>query len=250
MSRPDELLTIVTANLWRENPRAEHDIRLLVGQGSSSIGINEGRKYASELRTIGTRNGYTVHGEGSTNNGNNPVLLQDSFTVRDVERRVISDRVGISPARTCLGVKFEATHRYAHLNTHFNSHVQEGRADPHELPRVDEYIDGTREVTGWARWLRKHGWRVVVTGDMNWAWMARGAKAWWWSPQRAFKRRCGMICQFDKKMLPRPKGDRRPIEYVFWHPDDFAYQGQNFIKGEHSDHPFHEVALRPRPRRR
>jgi hypothetical protein len=247
----DEVLSFTTANLWRENKRPGHDIRLLCKQGTTSVGLNEARKFHQMIDRIARSNGYDAFGTAPGNKGNNPVLLQDDIKVIDVERRTISEEVGISPARTALCVKFKIDKRkYAHINTHFNSHVQEGPANPHELARVGEYIDGIKEVTRWVNRLRKQGFYVVVTGDMNWAYRRRSLKNWWWSPQRAFRRRSGLVCQFDYRVLKRPKGDRRPIEYVLWHPDDFKFRGQHFIRGEHSDHPFHEVTLQPRPKRR
>jgi endonuclease/exonuclease/phosphatase family metal-dependent hydrolase len=246
-----EVLNFITANIWRENPKAMSDLRKLLSQGAEVVGLNEARNFAEAIERIAPGKGYVSFGAGPGNRHNNPVLIHDDVRVIDFERRTVSDGIGDSPERTAVCLKFQiGDEKFAVINTHFNSHVQKDKNTPWKLPRVDEFIEATKEVTRWVNRLRKQGYKVVVMGDLNWAWMKRSAKAWWWSPQRAFRRRSGLICQFDKKLLPRPRGDARPIEYVLWHPDDFVYLGQKFVKPEHSDHPFHEVTLRPRKRAR
>lgn len=247
MTDRDEVLSVITANIWRENPKGMRDLRLLLSQHATVVGLNEARNFAEAIERIAPGKGYTAYGAGPGNRHNNAVLIHDDVRVLDFERRVISEGIGDSPERTAVALKFEVDGtKYAIINTHFNSHVQKDPNTPWALPRVDEFVEGIKEIARWVNRLRKQGFKVIVMGDMNWAWMKRRFRAWWWSPQRAFRRRSGLVSQFDYRMLNRPRGDERPIEYVLWHPDDFKYVGQKFIKGEHSDHPFHEVTLHPR----
>jgi endonuclease/exonuclease/phosphatase (EEP) superfamily protein YafD len=238
-----EPLAFITANVWKDNPKIEPDLRLLVNQGAFAIGINEGQRFKDQIDRIAARGGYRVYG---SDYGTAILLHEDVREVR-IRTNNISDPVGDSPRRKVTEALFTLHgHEYVIQNTHMNAHVQAGQHKPQDLPRVQEYIDGMKIVTGMAARHREQGRRVITMGDMNWAWSPWDLRQWLWSPQAAFKRRAGMKCQFDKGMLPRPKADGRPIEYVFWHPKDFTFVSQKFIGPESSDHPFHEVTLRPR----
>lgn len=236
-------LSFITANLWRENPRPVETVRSVLKHGAHIIGVNEGRLYGDVLLDLGPGHGYRVYGVKDGNKGNNPILIHEDLHVVDFEQRIISEEVGDSPQRTANCVKWTERGKRAHINTHMDSHVQEGYANPHELPRVDEYIEGMREVTAWGARLSRQGWAVTVTGDMNWSFGRKKIAEWYWSPQRAFRRRAGMVCQFKHFDPPT----NRDIEYVFWHPKDYSYLRTETIKREWSDHPIYEVTLRSKP---
>lgn len=241
-------MRFITANVYNKNPHIERDLRLLVGTGALGIGLNEAGTYQPLIAEIAADGGYQVHGAGDR--GTTCILLRDEAEDVTTEKRQTAYPAGGSQVTrwgTCS--KFtRKRRRYALLNVHLNAGAQD-REDfnrPRDIPReqVESYAASVKMVTDWAVELRNDGCRTVVTGDMNWAWT--GGPAWRWSPERAFAERAGMKCQFDYGRLRRPEGDRRAIEYIFFHEDDFSYRSQRFVGPETSDHPFHEVSLTPR----
>lgn len=236
-------LTVVTANIWRGNPQPARDVRTLYATGADIIAFQEAAGDADTIVDQAARAGYQVTGAtGRYADRDNPVALHDDITVHGTDIRTLSDAVGDSPIRKATCVRFEHGGRpVALINFHANSHVQEGPADPRELPRVREYTDAMRLLEAWVRELRAAGYAVVVVGDLNWAWTGR-ARQWKWSPEAVFAR-LGMVTQYDHGMLPRPRGDARAIEYIAWHPADARFVGQRFVTPEKSDHPFHETTL-------
>lgn len=235
------LLQVVTANLWRENPKVAEDLRVLSLRRPHVIGINEGANHVDAITAVG---GYqAVYGtkpKGALSK-QNPILLRDDLKLLNSGYVVINDAVGISPARTAVWVTYEYRgQKRAHVNTHFNSHVQAGKNVPHKLPRVREYIKGIERVRNLILDLQLAGYQVTLTGDMNWSY-TEGIVQWPWAPKKVF-RACGLRAQYVHGTdLARPKGDRRRIEYVFADPDDLTLLTQRFIKREHSDHPYHSV---------
>jgi endonuclease/exonuclease/phosphatase (EEP) superfamily protein YafD len=236
-------LSVVTANLWRDNPQIGRDLTTLLSHGADLIGCNEAAGFADEIEAACARFGYTpIATTGRRAAKQNPVLVKGGVVVHDREVRTISRAVGDSPERTGIAARCEVGGaKVALLNVHMNSHVQAGAAKPHDLPRVREYVAAMKVLTAWVRELRAEGYRVIVTGDLNWSWSSRAAQ-WAFSPVRVFGQ-LGMVSQYDYGVLPRPKGDERPIEYVLFDPREFAYAGQRFVGPEKSDHPWHEVDL-------
>lgn len=253
-----EVLSFATANLWNQNPEPEADITRLLTCGLDAVGLNEAWPYSDLIADLSYRYGYTAHGHDTANPAE-VILLSDRFTDVEVEQRQTAywtgryiseggaqiNRHGIAARWTDCGK------RYALLNIHLNTSAQDSRdwAKPNPVLPADElqsYADSVKRSSGWARRLRAEGCRTVVVGDTNWAYSTPMRDAWKWSTQKAFRRRAGMRSQYQYEMLPRLKGDKRPVEYVLWSAEDFKYVGQRFITPEHSDHPFHRVDLTPK----
>lgn len=242
--KPRPRLKIITANLWRENPKAAEDLATLAKERAHVIGLNEAAKH-TEL--IGKVEGYqAIYGRADGPKRaryvelQNPILLRSDIKVLEQGRFLVSRKVGRSPERSLVWVTFEhAGEKRAHINTHFNSHVQAGASKPHKLPRVAEYVRGIRRTKRLVRRLQELGYKVTVSGDMNWSWTKRRSQ-WAFSPKRQF-RQVGLTAQFAFDNDPaRPKGDRRRIEYIF-SGDDLVAAEQHMVTPEHSDHPFHCV---------
>lgn len=233
---PPERLQIITANLWKDNPAIEADLAVLAATRAHIIGCQEAARFTRLLRNVEGYQWVVVPGESQTAG----VLVRDDVEVVEHGFRQISEAVGISPARGAQWVvyKWHGILR-AHVNTHWNSHVQLGAATPRTLPRVREYIKGTWAVTALVSELKAQGYPVTVTGDLNWSYTAQ-RRQWWYAPRQVFGR-LGFVAQFAAATnpWPRPKGDRREIEYVFYEPSDLTLVAQRFVEGEHSDHPWH-----------
>lgn len=247
MSKPEPRprLKIITANLWRENKEVVADLDQLRKERAHIIALNEA---ANHLDAILQVKGYqAVYGRASNLERapkielQNPVLVRNGIEVLDQGRLLISKGVNRSPERAAVWFTYEyAGEKRAHINTHFNSHVQAGARVPHNLPRVGEYVRGVRKVKRLVRALQAQGYRVTVSGDMNWS-FTKSKTQWLFSPKSQFKK-VGLRAQFAYKNEPdRPKGDGRRIEYIFADPDDLLAAEQHFVKPEHSDHPFHCV---------
>lgn len=238
--------SVVTANLWKRNPQIERDLAVLVGTGAEFIGLNEALNFTPEIQEAARRSGYRLVGNGAGKRERQvPVLVRDDIP-GDWQQRILSRHVdeGATSSPERVGTAVRATVRgrkVAVLNFHANAGVQAGPARPHRLARVAEFRRGTRRLTAWVRELEADGYAVIVLGDLNWAWTSRAAQ-WLWSPRRVF-RRLGMVTQYDMDNPPRPKGDRRRIEYVAWSPRRFRYVRQNYVTPEKSDHPWIEVTL-------
>ncbi len=235
------LLQIITANLWRENQHAAEDLRQLTKSRPHIIGINEGRNHVAHVATVP---GYqAIYGTPAAHalTLQNPILLRDDLKVLNSGYVVINEAVGISPARSAVWVTYEYRgQRRAHVNTHFNSHVQDGLNTPHKLPRVGQYIKGVERLQTLVLDLMRTGYEVTVTGDMNWSY-TEGIVQWPWAPKRVF-RAIGFRSQFVHRTDPeRKKGDSRRIEYIFSDPSDLTVLTQRLVKREHSDHPYHSV---------
>lgn len=202
--------------------------------------------WSRQVREAAAASGYQAFGTDGEERWQrqNPVLIRGDVTVRGSETRQMCEAVGTSPARSAVAVRFERDGlRWAVINTHMNSHVQASRTEPRHLPRKGQYREHAIRLTEWVEELRGQGYRVIVAGDLNWAWSPQPLQ-WWWSPKAVFGR-LGMVSQFEYGLLPRPKGDRRAIEYVLFHPDDATCTSQRFITPEASDHPWHAVTLQP-----
>lgn len=220
-----ERLQIVTANLWRENPNIRGDLRLLSKSGAHIIGCQETAHIApvTGYRWVpgGTRDVRT--------------LVRTDIEVVEHGTELISQAVGISPERHVqwFVYKWHGVLR-AHVNTHWNSHVQAGAAKPYHLPRLAEYIKGARKVAALVANLRAQGYAVTVTGDLNWSYTA--GHQWRWAPRVVFGH-VGLTSQYEAARHPilRP-GGKRPIDYVFFDRHDLRLVAQRLIDGEHSDH--------------
>ena len=240
--------SVVTANLWRENPQIERDLATLVRNGAEVNALNEAWPWADEIEAAARAGYQTIATRARKPVRSNAMLVRGDVQVLDWRAEVLSRAVGRSPERSWTEADlriggFDVTV----LNTHANAGVQAGPAKPRELPRVREYIAGSKRITTRAAALRAQGKRVIVLGDLNWAWSPRVVQ-WRHSPKAAFGR-IGFVSQYDYDQLDRPKGDLRPIEYVLFHPADFAYKGQRFVTPEKSDHPWTEcdLAIKPKP---
>jgi endonuclease/exonuclease/phosphatase (EEP) superfamily protein YafD len=241
--KPKKQFSVITANLWRDNRHVEEDLALLTATKAHVIGINEGADFVEEIAAV---EGYQVFYGTELDKRvtrNNPILVRDDIVVHGQGHLQINDEVGDSPARSAKYVKFEfAGEKRAVVNLHANAGVQEGPARPRRLPRVREYIKSMVAVTNLVKGLEAEGYKVVVLGDLNWSWTRRAAQ-WTWAPKVVFGR-IGYLAQFEHSTAPaRPKGSRRAIEYVLYRPDDLAVWSQNFVEGEHSDHPHHQVTF-------
>ena len=240
---PRHRLAVITANLFKNNRHAADDLALLAGTGAHIIGINEGKNFADLIQAL---DGYTAY-YGNQGTGRpeqaNPTLVRDDITVHGEGYTEISEAVGKSPGRAAVHVKYDFHgQKRAHVNLHANSHVQDGQATPHRLPRVREYIRGQQATAALIRGLEEEGYAVTITGDLNWSWTRR-ARQWTWAPKVVFGA-LGYRAQFEHDTNPaRPKGDPRPIEYVLYKPSDLTIESQSFVEGEHSDHPFHAVTF-------
>lgn len=238
-------LEIVSANLWRKNKHVAEDLEEIAKMRPHIVGVNEGANFVGAITQL---EGYqAIYGRtgklGSAPRGQlqNPILVRDDLEVTAQGRLPVSEAVGRSPERSAVWVAYEHRgQKRAHVNTHFNSHVQAGAARTHSLPRVGEYVRGIRRVKRLVRRLQAQGYKVTVTGDMNWS-FTKGKRQWKFAPVIQFGR-VGLKPQFAYGSDPeRPKGDRRRIEYIFADPKDLTVAGQRFVKREHSDHPYHSV---------
>lgn len=240
-----DTISVIQANIYKFNEDVRHDIRKLVKQGAMAVCLNEAQNFIRDVERIGGNNGYALYGTDRGKGGTSILLHDDIPNVRTVQKH-ICNAVDPYPGRIATCIKFRIDgEKYAIINVHFPAAVQEGIRTPVDHGIVAEFINGEKIVTAWANRLRDKGFRVIVIGDMNWAYVPWNLRPWFWSPQSAFDRRCGMTCNYDEETLPRPIGDKRAIEYVFWHPDDFEYISQRFVGPESSDHPFIEVVLVP-----
>lgn len=241
-------LEIISANLWRENEHVAEDLEEIRKMRPHLVGVNEGANFVAEITAVeGYQACYGIDPKLKLKNAKrdqlqNPILVRDDVKVTAQGRLMVSAAVGTSPGRSAVWVAYEyGGEKRAHVNTHFNSHVQAGAARARNLPRVTEYIKGVRRVRRLVKALKAQGYKVTLTGDMNWGFLKR-RKPWVYSPQVVFKK-VGLRAQFAHKTDPaRPKGDRRRIEYVFADPKDLVLAGQRFVKREHSDHPYHSVS--------
>jgi hypothetical protein len=238
-------LTIRLANLWRENPRVEADLFKLLGdQHAHIVGINEGGDFTAEIRAAATACGYQVFGDqGSRAERMNPVLVRNDVRVFGHHVYKMCEQVGrpphVSPARHATAVMFQlGSEKRAHLVTHMNSHVQSANG-PRDLPRVGQYVAHMKRLAQLVREARQHGYRVTVSGDLNWSYSAR-VLGWYWSPRRTFKR-LGMVTQWAGRGAPqRGSHGRRRIDYVAHDPRDLTITGQRLLD-THSDHRAPEI---------
>lgn len=230
-----ERLTLVTANLWNSNPAIKSDLALLPPTRAHIIGCQEAWPYTAEVRAVPGYQWVVVGKHESIG-----CLVRQDIEVVESGHVRISDAVGSSPGRHALWFvyKWHGILR-AHVNTHFNAHVQADADSPNTLPRVREYIKGAKKVAALVADLEAQGYPVTVTGDLNWAFSAQQSQ-WYYAPRLVFGR-LGLFSQFEAAAnpLPRPAGDKRAVEYVFYDPDDLHLVAQRFIEGEHSDHPWH-----------
>lgn len=234
--------SVVTANLWRENTQINRDLATLVRNGAEVNGLNEAWPFADEIEAA-ARNGYQSIGTRSRKPvRSNAMLIRDDVELLDWRAEVLSRAVGKTPERAWVEADLRiGGHDVTAICTHSNAGVQAGQATPEDLPRVPVTVAGFRRLTARCNALHKAGKRPIVLADLNWSWTPRAVQ-WAWSPKAAFGR-IGFVSQYDYGQLDRPKGDRRPIEYVLFHPADFTYKGQRFVTPEKSDHPWHEVDL-------
>jgi endonuclease/exonuclease/phosphatase (EEP) superfamily protein YafD len=234
-------LEVITANLWRENRFVAADLAEIAKMKPHVVGVNEGANHRAHITSL---EGYqAVYGTQAQSRSalQNPILLRKDLKVLNSGVIEVSKPINRSPGRTAVWVTYEFLgQKRAHVNTHFNSHVQAGARVPHNLPRVGEYVKGIRKVKRLVESLQDDGYKVTLTGDMNWSFTEQ-ALQWRWAPKRVFKK-VGMEAQFVHNTDPdRPKGDPRRIEYVFADPNDLTIASQRFVKREHSDHPYHSV---------
>lgn len=236
-------VVVTTANVWKNNPKITDDLQVLAASRAHVIGLNEAWPFFQELSNL---NGYQVfYGTQPEDRvtRTNPILVRSDIEVHGEGFLLISQAVGKSPARGGTYVKYTLHgEKRAHINLHANAHIQKGKATPHKLPRVREFINGMKALADLVRGLEEAGYKVTISGDLNWSW-TRGKRQWAWAP-RVVLGRLGYRAQFQHHTDPkRPKGDRRRIEYVFFKPDDLTILEQRFIGPEHSDHPYHQVTF-------
>lgn len=235
--------SVITANVFKKNAHIARDLGVLAATRAHVIGLNEAWPFGQELASLAGYRPYygTLPEERVTRT--NPILVREDIEVHGEGFLVINDRVGKSPARGATYVKFTLHgEKRAHVNLHANAHIQQGPAEPRRLPRVREFIDSMKALTSLVQGLEAEGYRVTISGDLNWSW-TRGKRQWTWAP-RVVLAGLGYKAQFQHHTdLERPKGDQRRIEYVFYKPDDLTILEQRFVGPEHSDHPYHQVTF-------
>lgn len=237
-------LKVITANFWRENKHPRRDLETLASTRAHIIGLNEGKRLVEKvgLHVQGYRTIITDQ-QGSANQ--NPILVREDVDVLGFGSRKMCSKVGISPERWATWVEFEHNGvRFAYVNTHMNSHVQESATQPHNLPRVKEYIEHAIRLRRLVKDLRAQGFEVIVGGDFNWSW-STAAGQWLWSPRRVLGA-LGLKVQWAHKTAPKggSKGRRR-IDYLAHSPAHLTIHSQRLIKG-HSDHLWSEVVYEVR----
>ena len=159
----------MTANLWLDNPTPAADLAVLAAEHPDVIGLNEARNHSSVVES--TPGYLTVHADEVPAGTQNPILLRRATTLflgSGAER--MCEPVGKAPERWAVYALFEVNGvRFAYVNTHMNSHVEnDGR--PFPLPRVGQYVDHVHRLSALVRSLRVRDYRVIVGGDLNWAW--------------------------------------------------------------------------------
>jgi endonuclease/exonuclease/phosphatase (EEP) superfamily protein YafD len=237
-------VSVVTANLWRENPAAEADLAALVALGVDVVGINEGRLFR---RLVGRAPGYLAVLPTEVPAGSqNPILLRREttrFLGSGAER--MCESVGSAPERWAVYALFEiGRSRLAYVNTHLNSHVEDD-GTPFELPRVGRYVEHVHRLAMLVRSLQDRGYRVLVGGDFNWAWTSERPR-WRHAPAVLFEE-LGLEVNWAHGTAPRGGsfGDRR-IDYLAHDGDVLEIDGQQLLRG-HSDHVWPLVTYRLRP---
>lgn len=246
MSKPPKKykLRVVSANIWRENKHVAEDLGILAETRAHIIGLNEGKALVDKvgLHVVGYR---TIVAERPGAAHQNPILVREDVELLGFGSRKMCSAVNRSPERWATWVEFEhGGVRFAYVNTHMNSHVQEGKADPHELPRVKEYVEHAVRLRQLVKDLRAKGFEVIVGGDLNWSW-TRGPLQWFWSPKRVFFR-LGLRIQWAHKTAPEGGSHgRRRIDYLAHSPAHLIIHGQRLVKG-HSDHLWPEVTYEVR----
>ena len=244
-------LSVVTANLWNANPDVLHDLRKVCNSGAVAIGLNESKQHNAAINKVARSHDFRVFQH--TDRDDNIVLLREDVPLLNFEHRRLAspqrDDSGtvVSHNRTGNAVGFEwegqpVTFLNVHLST-AQDHAGDWDGGLVEGPEGPEWVRSMKKTTGWARDLQDLGYRTVVAGDLNWAYLPRSEESFRWAPVKAFHRRCRMHCQFEEEIIDRPTRDRRMIEYVFWNRCDFDYVSQRFVGPESSDHPFHLVEL-------
>lgn len=229
MDRPKRLI-LVTANLWRGNKHVKHDLLRLARSMAHLIALNEAANFKKELREVP---GYRLCIDGERRpEEQNPVLVRRDVPVTGVRTVTMCEPVGRSPERTATIVHYRLHgQRRSHISTHANSHVQEGRG-PHELPRVAQYVQHMIRLRRLVRRERRRGFKVTVSGDLNWAFYT----GWqWFSTPVAVFRSLRMRTQFQHKTAVGPTHGRRRIDYLAHSPRDLRVVGQRLLQG-HSDH--------------
>jgi hypothetical protein len=210
-------LSIVQANLWRENPSKPEDVALLASTKADILNVNEARLFEPLLKKVP---GYQTIQPGTGFMLNNAILVRDGIKVTGFEARRMCDPVNDVAARSATLVKFEfAGKQRAHLCTHMNAHIQLTQNEPQSLPRVKEAI--------------RHAIRLE-------AWNADDKNDWTYSPE-AITTRLGMRTNADEPGAPGPTLGKRTIDYLWFDPMDLRVATQEYVRGEHSDHSWVRV---------
>jgi hypothetical protein len=97
-------LSIVQANLWRENPSKPEDVALLVSTKADLLNVNEARLFEPLLKQVP---GYQTIQPGTGFMLNNAVLVRDGIKVTGFEARQMCDPVNDVAARSATLVRFE-----------------------------------------------------------------------------------------------------------------------------------------------
>jgi endonuclease/exonuclease/phosphatase (EEP) superfamily protein YafD len=226
-------LSIVQANLWRENPSKPEDVALLVSTKADLLNVNEARLFEPLLKQVP---GYQTFQPGTGFMLNNAILVRDGIKVTGFEARQMCDPVNDVAARSATLVKFEfAGKQRAHLCTHMNAHIQLTQNEPQSLPRVKEAIRHAIRLEAWVKELRAQGLLVTVAGDFNWSWNVDDKNDWTYSPE-AITTRLGMTTSSDEPTRVGPTLGNRAIDYIWFDPKDLRVAAQEYVRGEHSDH--------------
>lgn len=239
-------LVIRQANLYREERQKvlERGLDALVAGRPHLVGTNESANHLDELQAVADDAGYrlVVHDRSRRARAQNTVLLRDDVELLGSFVRTMCPAVGDSPERTALVVKYRyAGRRRAHIQTHANSHVQDG-GEPHRLPRVQKgYVPHMRALRALVDELEADDHAVTLAGDLNWAWARK--VAWVFAPKRVL-RRAGLRAQWGHKTAPVWR--RRRIDYIAYDPDELTILGQRLVAHDTTDparHPWPEVTF-------
>jgi exonuclease III len=227
-------LSIVQANLWKDNPEKAADVALLVATKADIISVNEARGFVPLLKEVP---GYQTIQPGKSFMLNNAALVRDGIKVTGFEARQMCDPVNDVAARSATSLDYEfAGQQRTHIVTHVNSHIQLSQNEPQNLPRVKEAIRHLIRLEALVKEKRAQGRRVTISGDFNWSWNADDTHDWAYSPE-AITRRLGMTTTADEPTRVGPTlGKVRIIDYICFDPTDLRVTDQEYVEGEHSDH--------------
>lgn len=235
---PTPELTIVQHNIWRENTHALEDLLSITHSRPHLVGLNEAKTFGSAVHSVP---GYQAIQLGNGPERQNPILVRADIKVLDKGVRMMCKATGPSPARgaTWVAYRFHG-HHMAHVQTHFNSHVQHGDR-PWALPRVGQYIQHWRNLRKLVKDLRAQGYRVTVGTDANWT---AGSNIWPWSPTNQF-RLLRMRTQWARTDLAPAGGTHgsRRIDYLAHSPRELHIARERAFR-THSDHRAVEVTYR------